>query len=54
MLDRKNRPYVLEVNSIPGLTEFSLLPKAAKAIDIGFEELCLRVLQEAFLRKGKQ
>ncbi len=48
MLDAKNRPFVLEVNSIPGLTEFSLLPKAAGAVGIGFEELCLRVLKDAF------
>ena len=54
MLDRKNRPYVLEVNSIPGLTEFSLLPKAARAIGISFEELCLRVLHDAFKKKGKK
>ena len=54
MLDAKSRPYVLEVNSIPGLTEFSLLPKAARAIGIGFEELCLRVLREAMDRKGKK
>ncbi len=50
MLDGKNRPFVLEVNSIPGLTEFSLLPKAAKVLGISFEELCLRVLQEAVAR----
>ena len=54
MLDRKNRPYVLEVNSIPGLTEFSLLPKAARATGISFEELCLRVLRDAYERKGKK
>jgi D-alanine-D-alanine ligase len=54
MLDRKNRPYVLEVNSIPGLTEFSLLPKAARAVGIGFEELCLRVIQDAYPRKRKK
>jgi D-alanine-D-alanine ligase len=54
MLDRKNRPYVLEVNSIPGLTEFSLLPKAARAVGISFEELCMRVLLEAYKRKGKK
>jgi D-alanine-D-alanine ligase len=54
MLDRKNRPFVLEVNSIPGLTEFSLLPKAARAIGIGFEELCLRVLLDAYKLKGKK
>lgn len=53
MLDSKNRPYVLEVNSIPGLTEFSLLPKAARARGICFEELCLRVLNEAINRKRK-
>ncbi len=53
MLDRKNRPYVLEVNSIPGLTEFSLLPKAARAVGISFEELCMRVLLEAYRRKRK-
>jgi len=54
MLDRKNRPYVLEVNSIPGLTEFSLLPKAARAIGISFEELCLRVVRDACEQKGKK
>jgi D-alanine-D-alanine ligase len=54
MLDARNRPYVLEVNSIPGLTEFSLLPKAARAIGIGFEELCLGVLREAIERKRKK
>ncbi len=53
MLDQKNRPYVLEVNSIPGLTEFSLLPKAARAVGISFEELCLRVLKAACEPKGK-
>ncbi len=54
MLDRKNRPFVLEVNSIPGLTEFSLLPKAARAVGISFEELCLRVLKDAFEKKRKK
>jgi len=54
MLDPKNRPYVLEVNSIPGLTEFSLLPKAARAVGIGFEELCLRVVADAYEKKGKK
>ena len=54
MLDRKNRPYVLEVNSIPGLTEFSLLPKAARAVGISFEELCLCVLRDAYGKKRKK
>ncbi len=51
MLDKANRPYVLEVNSIPGLTEFSLLPKAARAAGVGFDELCMRLLRDALARK---
>lgn len=54
MLDREDRPYVLEVNSIPGLTEFSLLPKAAGAVGISFDELCLRVLVAAVRQKRKK
>jgi D-alanine-D-alanine ligase len=54
MLDEKFRPYVLEVNSIPGMTELSLLPKAARAAGIGFEELCLRVLRDALMRSRRK
>jgi D-alanine-D-alanine ligase len=40
LLDSANRPYVLEANTIPGMTETSLLPKAAAAAGISFPELC--------------
>lgn len=40
-------PYVLELNSIPGFTETSLLPMAARAAGIEFSELCDRILQSA-------
>lgn len=43
-------PVVLEVNTIPGLTATSLLPKAAAAIGISFPELCERLLQSAVTR----
>jgi len=43
-------PYVLEVNTLPGMTETSLLPKSAAAAGIGFEELCLRILATAALQ----
>ncbi len=42
-------PVVLEVNTIPGMTETSLLPKAAAQAGIDFTELCLRILQTASL-----
>ena len=37
-------PYVLEVNTIPGLTERSLLPMAAKSIGLDFFQLCVRMM----------
>jgi len=40
LLDKQNRPFVLEANTIPGMTETSLLPKAAVAAGIPFAELC--------------
>jgi D-alanine-D-alanine ligase len=43
LLDAHNRPYVLEANTIPGMTQTSLLPKAAAAHGIPFGDLCLRI-----------
>jgi D-alanine-D-alanine ligase len=42
--------YVLEANAIPGLTETSLLPQAAEAAGIGFDELVERILELAWAR----
>ena len=53
MADAENRPYVLEANSIPGFTETSLLPKAAQAVGIDFDHLCLELLELACHRIGK-
>ena len=46
--------YVLEVNTIPGLTERSLLPKAAFATGICFEDLCIQCIDLAHRRKGSK
>ena len=40
--------YLLEVNTAPGMTSHSLVPKAASEVGIGFEELCWRVLESSF------
>ena len=45
MLDSENRPYVLEANTIPGMTETSLLPKSAAAGGLTFPELCKRIAE---------
>ena len=47
MLAEDNTPYVIEVNSVPGMTETSLVPDAAAAAGIAFPELCERILRLA-------
>lgn len=47
LLDDAGRPYVLEVNTIPGMTATSLVPKAAAAAGISFEDLCEKILFSA-------
>lgn len=50
--DPEGEPFVLEANTIPGFTELSLLPKAAREAGISFEELCVRLVQMAWRRKN--
>ncbi|MGD8558566.1 MAG: D-alanine--D-alanine ligase [Gammaproteobacteria bacterium] len=45
LCDEQGNPYLIELNTIPGLTDHSLVPMAAKATGIGFEELMIRILQ---------
>ncbi len=45
-------PVILEVNTIPGMTETSLLPKAAAAAGISFDELCSQILAMAGLNES--
>jgi D-alanine-D-alanine ligase len=47
MIVRETTPYVLEVNTIPGLTPTSLLPRSAEAAGIAFGELVERILCDA-------
>jgi len=47
MLDKRGRPYLLEINTSPGMTDHSLVPMAARAVGISYEELCVKVLERA-------
>lgn len=47
MLDGSGNPYFLEVNTVPGMTDHSLVPMAARARGISFEDLVLRILESA-------
>ena len=48
ILNEFDEPFVLEVNTIPGLTSTSLLPKAAKKLGIDFTSLCLELIRLAY------
>ena len=47
------KSWVLEVNTVPGLTELSLLPDAARAAGIAFDQLCQRLVDHALGRHGR-
>ena len=51
MVRANGDPIVLEVNTLPGMTETSLLPKAAKAAGLAYTELCQRMIDLALKRK---
>ena len=53
MLDRSGKPYFLEVNTSPGMTDHSLVPMAARHAGLPFEDLCLRILELARLEEGE-
>lgn len=50
MMDKAGKPYLLEVNTVPGMTDHSLVPMAAKALGINFEQLVWQVLETSFTR----
>jgi len=49
MLDEDLQPWLIEVNTVPGMTSHSLVPMAAKQAGLSFENLVLKILQEARL-----
>ena len=48
ILSQDNLPFVLETNTIPGMTATSLLPKAARILGIDFNRLCIKLLELAY------
>jgi D-alanine-D-alanine ligase len=51
MMDAAGRPLLLEINTVPGMTSHSLVPMAARAIEVDFDELVWRVLETSFTRR---
>jgi D-alanine-D-alanine ligase len=54
LLEKDARPFCLEINTIPGMTGTSLLPKAAAAVGITFPELCRRIVELSWAARQKE
>jgi D-alanine-D-alanine ligase len=52
MLNENSEPMLLEVNTVPGMTDHSLVPMAAKAVDMSFENLVVAILELSLNRSG--
>jgi D-alanine-D-alanine ligase len=50
LLDEQQRPWLIEVNTVPGMTDHSLVPMSARAAGIEFDELVLRILATSLER----
>jgi D-alanine-D-alanine ligase len=51
ILSENREPFILEINTIPGMTEASLLPEAAAVAGIEYAELCARIIALSRLRQ---
>jgi len=54
LLAADGTPFVLEINTIPGMTPVSLLPEAAKVADISYPELCRRIIELSLARFARR
>jgi D-alanine-D-alanine ligase len=53
MLDANDKPWLIEINTSPGMTSHSLVPMAAKAAGMTFEQLCVHILSQARCKVGQ-
>lgn len=54
MLNANDEPFLLEINTAPGMTSHSLVPMAAKADGMTYSELCVNILASADLKVGRK
>ena len=53
LVDEQDRPWLIEVNTVPGMTDHSLVPMAAKAAGIEFDQLVWRILETSLTDTGE-
>ncbi len=52
MIDKEGQVWFIEVNTLPGMTNTSLVPQEAAAVGIGYEELCEKIVEDALRIRG--
>jgi D-alanine-D-alanine ligase len=52
IVDRSGKPWLLELNTIPGMTSHSLVPKSAQSVGMSFDDLCWAILETSFPGAG--
>jgi len=52
LVDEQGQPWLLEVNTVPGMTDHSLVPMAARAVGLSFGDLVWRILETSLTRLG--
>jgi D-alanine-D-alanine ligase len=52
IVEKSGKPWLLELNTVPGMTSHSLVPMAAKAAGMSFDELCWAILETSFDREA--
>jgi D-alanine-D-alanine ligase len=50
MQDEQGQFWLLEVNTVPGMTSHSLVPKAAQAVGYSFDALCIAILEQTLAK----
>jgi len=53
MIDKEDRVWFIEVNTLPGMTGTSLVPQEAEAIGIGYEDLCEKIVEDGLRLRGR-
>ena len=48
-IDENNNPYVIEINTIPGMTKTSLVPDSAAAVGLSFGDLAEKIINQPFI-----
>jgi len=54
MVDSEGKAVILEVNTLPGMTDLSLFPRAGRTAGIDFATLCLKILELSWAKTRKE